>query len=292
MAQGQEPQQQALIQPEQQPSTSTSKPGTILVTTFPNGSSIVLFVNGAIVQPVDGIGYLVRDSSASLTTTPPPGPCSSTIVNSMYQAIPITLGITLPPPTNDTNGNTTIPLPQQPNTTEPTGPDRQCLFDPSLPHCASVEGDCPEGFYMNEDEQCFPQGGCPDGYYSVEDDRPGTCYPDSEPCPDDQVMSEVGNYCLVLPSDEMLEGIVCPPGSELTEEGNCMSGLACAAVVGVDCPEDEKVEVSPVSNDNNEENDLDEGSEDEGSGQDQENGNGGNDDNNSYNNEESNDGNN
>ena len=36
-------------------------------------------------------------------------------------------------------------------------PDGDCLFDPSLPKCAPDEnGNCPEGFYMNGDEQCFP----------------------------------------------------------------------------------------------------------------------------------------
>ena len=55
---------------------------------------------------------------------------------------------------------------------------------------------------MNEDEQCFPTGGCPDGYHSNEDDETGTCYPDSEPCPDGQVRSDEGNYCIVPPEDD------------------------------------------------------------------------------------------
>lgn len=103
--------------------------------------------------------------------------------------------------TNNTNENITIPVPPPPNTTEPEGPDEQCLFDPSLPQCAPVDGECPGGFTMNANEQCIPLGGCPDGYHTVEDDETGTCYPDDIPCPDAQVMSEEGNYCIV--PDEM-----------------------------------------------------------------------------------------
>jgi len=65
-------------------------------------------------------------------------------------------------------------------------PDGDCLFDPSLPKCAPDEnGNCPEGFYMNEDEQCFPahDGGCPVGYHSPDDDETGRCIPNSEGCP-------------------------------------------------------------------------------------------------------------
>ncbi len=65
-------------------------------------------------------------------------------------------------------------------------PDGDCLFDPSLPKCAPDEnGNCPEGFNMNEDGQCFPQhDGCPGGYHSVDDDETGRCIPsDSEGCP-------------------------------------------------------------------------------------------------------------
>ena len=71
--------------------------------------------------------------------------------------------------------------------TAPQGPDERCLFDPTLPHCASVNGECPEGFLMNENEQCFPEGGCPDGYHRIEDDESGRCYSDDEPCPPDMI---------------------------------------------------------------------------------------------------------
>jgi hypothetical protein len=63
-------------------------------------------------------------------------------------------------------------------------PDEDCLFDPSMPKCAPDEnGNCPEGFGMNEDGQCFPRGGCPDGYHRVDDDESVRCIPNSDGCP-------------------------------------------------------------------------------------------------------------
>jgi hypothetical protein len=89
-----------------------------------------------------------------------------------------------------------ISNPPPPNSTIPGGPDERCLFDPILPHCTPPPGeDCPAGFGTNDDGQCFPLVGCPDGYHSNEDDESGTCYPDSEPCPDGQVRSDEGNFC-------------------------------------------------------------------------------------------------
>lgn len=63
-------------------------------------------------------------------------------------------------------------------------PDGDCLFDPLLPKCAPDEnGNCPEGFNMNEDGQCFPEHDeCPDGYHSADDDETGRCIPNSEGC--------------------------------------------------------------------------------------------------------------
>ncbi|MGI0043846.1 MAG: hypothetical protein ACRD47_09050, partial [Nitrososphaeraceae archaeon] len=200
LAQGQEQQPQQTQLPLQQPATTTetTKPGTILLTTFPNGTSKAQFVNGTTVQIINGVGYLVLDSSASAATSvSASAPVSNSVVNRFYQAIAIAIGIainnTIPPPP---------PLPPQPNQTEPQGPDQNCLFDPSLPKCTPGPEGCPEGFGSNEDAQCFPLGGCPDGYHSVEDDESGTCYPDDVPCPDGQVRNEEGNYCIVPPEPE------------------------------------------------------------------------------------------
>jgi len=56
------------------------------------------------------------------------------------------------------------------------GPDGDCLFDPNLPKCASIDGECPDGFFQNGYEQCVPAGGCPDGYHTVDDDETGRCF--------------------------------------------------------------------------------------------------------------------
>lgn len=71
------------------------------------------------------------------------------------------------------------------------GPDGDCLFDPSLPKCTPGPEGCPEGFYTNEDGQCFPahDEGCPEGYHSHEDDESGKCIPDSVPCAEDYIMN-------------------------------------------------------------------------------------------------------
>ena len=74
--------------------------------------------------------------------------------------------------------------PETPPPTEEEGPDGDCLFDPSLPKCASDNGECPEGFFQNEDANCVPDhpNGCPEGFHSHEDDETGQCIPDSVPC--------------------------------------------------------------------------------------------------------------
>jgi hypothetical protein len=56
-------------------------------------------------------------------------------------------------------------------------PDDDCLFNPSLPKCAPIEGKCPSGFLMNENEQCFPNKPCPSGFTKLDEDETGTCYP-------------------------------------------------------------------------------------------------------------------
>jgi hypothetical protein len=56
-------------------------------------------------------------------------------------------------------------------------PDDDCLFNSSLPKCAPIEGKCPSGFLMNENEQCFPDKPCPAGFTKFDEDETGTCYP-------------------------------------------------------------------------------------------------------------------
>ena len=62
-------------------------------------------------------------------------------------------------------------------------PDDDCLFNPSLPKCAPVEGKCPSGFLMNENEQCFPDKPCPPQFTKLDEDETGKCYPISTPTP-------------------------------------------------------------------------------------------------------------
>ena len=70
-------------------------------------------------------------------------------------------------------------------------PDGDCLFDPSLPKCAPDEnGNCPEGFARNGDDQCYPRHDrCPEGYHSHEDDESGKCIPDDVPCDPGYIMN-------------------------------------------------------------------------------------------------------
>jgi hypothetical protein len=76
-------------------------------------------------------------------------------------------------------------------------PDEDCLFDPSLPKCALDEnGNCPEGFAMNGDGQCFPRHDrCPEGYHSHEDDESGRCIPDNISCDPGYIMNPNYHSC-------------------------------------------------------------------------------------------------
>jgi hypothetical protein len=58
-----------------------------------------------------------------------------------------------------------------------------CLYDPSLPKCAPINGECPEGFNMNEARQCFPDKPCPPGYARADNDGSGACLPHNPPTP-------------------------------------------------------------------------------------------------------------
>jgi hypothetical protein len=75
------------------------------------------------------------------------------------------------------------------------GPDRDCLFDPSLPKCVAVDGKCPEGFNQNGYGQCVPEGGCPKGYHTVDDDETGRCIPNSDGCPSDMIFRPDKKTC-------------------------------------------------------------------------------------------------
>jgi hypothetical protein len=72
---------------------------------------------------------------------------------------------------------------------EPIDP---CLLDPdNSPTCPPpVDGQCPEGYNMNENGNCFPEHDrCPKEYHSHEDDESGRCIPDSTPCDEGYIMN-------------------------------------------------------------------------------------------------------
>jgi hypothetical protein len=56
-------------------------------------------------------------------------------------------------------------------------PDDDCLFNPSLKKCKSINGQCPPGFFLNDDENCVPDKKCPKGFEHYSDDETGTCHP-------------------------------------------------------------------------------------------------------------------
>ena len=91
---------------------------------------------------------------------------------------------------DNSNGNVTTSSTRENN----EGPDGDCLFDPNLPKCASVDGECPDGFFQNGYEQCVPdhRDGCPDGYHTVDDDETGRCIPNSDGCPEGMIFRPDG----------------------------------------------------------------------------------------------------
>jgi hypothetical protein len=49
-----------------------------------------------------------------------------------------------------------------------------------LPKCAPEDGECPDGFLMNSNGQCFPDKPCPTGFEKRDEDETGRCYPITE----------------------------------------------------------------------------------------------------------------
>jgi hypothetical protein len=61
---------------------------------------------------------------------------------------------------------------------QPMPPYEGCLLDPTLPECTPPPGaECPQGYLMNEDGQCYPDKPCPPGYERIDDDESGACHP-------------------------------------------------------------------------------------------------------------------
>jgi hypothetical protein len=65
----------------------------------------------------------------------------------------------------------------QPQQQTQPNPDDDCLFNPSLSKCKSIDEQCPKGFFLNDDDNCVPDMLCPKGFEHHEEDETGTCYP-------------------------------------------------------------------------------------------------------------------
>jgi hypothetical protein len=139
-----------------------------------------------------------------------------------------------------------------------------CRFTPNHPICAPDEdGECGEGFNMNEDGQCFPDEPCPSGFHRANDDETGACISeeDLEQCPDgswqhpgDTCMGELPPFPAISPGEEdvqagLNETATPTPTPSPTQEPQCGPGFvlengSCAALDsicgGVPCTASEK----------------------------------------------------
>ena len=116
----------------------------------------------------------------------------------------------------------------QPDEDEPS----ICFFDPNNEDCDPDEnGDCPDGFGMNEDGQCIPHGSCPEGFHRANDDETGRCIDEDElrQCENNGGWVEEGEFC---PEDELpfcnedRSNEPCISGQEETEaEPECEEGF-------------------------------------------------------------------
>jgi hypothetical protein len=68
--------------------------------------------------------------------------------------------------------------PSPPPPPSSSGPDGSCLFHPEQNKCKPDQyGNCPSGFFLNDDEHCVPDKSCPSGFEHHAQDETGTCYP-------------------------------------------------------------------------------------------------------------------
>jgi len=92
-----------------------------------------------------------------------------------------------------------------------------CLLDPSDDSCPKPDPEtqeCPEGYNMNEDGNCFPEhDSCPRGTHSHEDDETGRCIRDSTPCDPGYFMNDNHNCVNKQRCDDAQN-----PGDECTPE--------------------------------------------------------------------------
>jgi hypothetical protein len=100
------------------------------------------------------------------------------------------------------------------------GPDDDCLLNPSLSKCKATCDEnnfcqCPEGFIMNEDDNCRPDKPCPKGFEEHANDETGKCFPIS--CPIGQHFDPKVNKCVpICPDGTKLLNGKCPPSKTLS----------------------------------------------------------------------------
>lgn len=115
-----------------------------------------------------------------------------------------------------------------------------CRFTPSHPICAPNEdGECDEGFAMNEDGNCFPRGDCPDGYHRANDDETGACISEDDlrQCPDGS-WGHVSDDCVGFGEEEPTPA---PAIEEQPLDSNC-GGVPCTATEKEDSTLDDEEE--------------------------------------------------
>lgn len=165
-------------------------PGTILITTFENGTSKVLRVDGTDIQFLNGIGVLIADPNAANYE---PQPISTTLVNSITQQLSYVIKFILERPNLELP-----PLPQpQPEPEEP------------LPYCDTPEGEaaasCWDRDDFDEDTGLFP---CNDG---TQREDPSDC-PDATKENDDDDDDQRIARCLAFGS--------CPDGDQESDDND------------------------------------------------------------------------
>ena len=87
-----------------------------------------------------------------------------------------------PTPTPCSQAALAMPCPPPPPPPPPPGPDESCLFHPEQDKCKpDPNGNCPNGFFLNDDEHCVPDKLCPKGFEHHFEDETGACYPINKP---------------------------------------------------------------------------------------------------------------
>ena len=154
----------------------------------------------------------------------PPPPCQEGSSDCTPPCQSAVIGISCPPPPSECNSDEH--LDNGKCVKNGPGPDDDCLFNPNLSKCkANCDENnfcqCPQGFSMNEDDNCFPNKKCPQGYERHNEDETGKCFPIS--CPSGQHFDAKVNKCVP-------DIISCPKGQHYdTNLKKCI----------IDCPKDQ-----------------------------------------------------